>query len=235
MQPGPRKGLKSAAHEHLVDSERVNITRASELLSIPLGTHTDHLCPNWVRYVYVYVCVYVSLCHLRSTYTDKARATNQVRGRDWPVCLSVCVQGTCPCLTTGSRSTSMCLCLSVCTSVYVYVCLCVSVCMSVCVSICLYVCLCVCVCVQGTCPCLTTGSRSTSTRLSLTSNIFQRQCWTYLVNSRPSYQPGTPWAHWHTVPVTSTLYLSLAHRACHWHIVPVTGTVYLSLAQCACH
>jgi len=34
------EGLKSAPHEHLVDSDRLDISRASELLSVglPLGT-----------------------------------------------------------------------------------------------------------------------------------------------------------------------------------------------------
>ena len=35
---GPRKGLKRPPHEHLADSDQLNISRASELLSIPLGT-----------------------------------------------------------------------------------------------------------------------------------------------------------------------------------------------------
>jgi len=40
--------LKSAPHEHLVDSDRLNISRASELLSVTLGTPRSPICPNRV-------------------------------------------------------------------------------------------------------------------------------------------------------------------------------------------
>ena len=40
--------MKSAPHEHLVDSDRLNISRASELLSVTLGTPRSPICPNRV-------------------------------------------------------------------------------------------------------------------------------------------------------------------------------------------
>ena len=46
MQPkGPTKGLKNPRYEYLVDSDRLNLSRASDMMSI-LSAHPDRLSPN---------------------------------------------------------------------------------------------------------------------------------------------------------------------------------------------